>query len=82
MMARPEKMWLSAATERTDEPGFTGRAIRIQFLGTFVRYLVETNQARSDVIVDLPAFAPGVSEGDAVRFGLNSDGLVFEEAAR
>ena len=82
MMARPEKMWLGAATERTDEPGFTGRASRIQFLGTFVRYMVETNQARSDVIVDLPAFAPGVSEGDAVRFGLNSDGLVFEEAAR
>jgi iron(III) transport system ATP-binding protein len=82
LMARPEKMWLAAAGERADEPGFTGRAIRIQFLGTFVRYMVETQQARSEVIVDLPAFAPGVGEGDAVRFGLNGEGLVFEEAAR
>lgn len=82
MMTRPEKMWLSAASERLDEAAFTGRATRIQFLGTFVRYMVETDHARSDVIVDLPAFAPGVTEGDAVRFGLNSEGLVFEEAAR
>ena len=82
MMARPEKMWLGAANERNDEASFTGRAVRIQFLGTFVRYMVETDQARSQVIVDLPAFAPGVSEGDAVRFGLNTQGLVFEEAAR
>ena len=82
MMSRPEKMWLSAASERLDEPAFAGRAVRIQFLGSFVRYLVESGQARGEVIIDLPAFAPGVSEGDDVRFGLVGEGLVFKEASQ
>nr|WP_275982151.1 ABC transporter ATP-binding protein [Frigidibacter sp. ROC022] len=82
MMCRPEKMWLVAASERTGDTGFEGRATRIQFLGTFVRYLIESDQARSDVIVDLPAFAPGVSEGDAVRFGPAKDGMVFRKATK
>lgn len=79
MMARPEKMWLTAASVEPSKPGFTGKATRIQFLGTFVRYMVECAHSRSDVIVDLPEFAPGVSEGDDVRFGLEGAGLVFEE---
>ena len=82
MMARPEKMWLSSASERLDEPAFTGKATRIQFLGSFVRYMVESSQARGEVIVDLPEFAPGVNEGDDVRFGLVGEGRVFEEASR
>jgi len=82
MMSRPEKMWLSAASERLEEPAFAGRAVRIQFLGSFVRYLVESGQARGEVIIDLPAFAPGVSEGDDVRFGLVGEGLVFKEASQ
>jgi len=80
MMCRPEKMWL-AGTERAQDTGFDGRATRIQFLGTFVRYLIDCDQARADVIVDLPAFAAGVAEGDAVRFGPGQDGVVFRKAA-
>lgn len=56
---------------------FLGQAIRIQFLGTFVRYLVTCDGARGDVTIDLPAFVPGVSEGDTVRFGPAKDGMVF-----
>src|SRR5690606_33239036 len=70
ILARPEKMWLTAASVEPRKPGFTGKATRIQFLGTFVRYMVERAHSRSDVIVDLPEFAPGVSEGDDLHFGL------------
>jgi len=80
MMCRPEKMWLSAAGAG-DDRAFTGRARRIQFLGSFVRYLVECDQASGDVIVDLPEFAPGVAEGDLVQFGPHQDGIVFSKVA-
>ncbi len=82
MMSRPEQIWLSSAGQQLDKPAFAGRALRIQFLGSFVRYLVGSSQARGEVIVDLPAFAEGVSEGDEVRFGLVAPGLVFEEGSR
>lgn len=80
MMCRPEKMWLSAS-DFVGDTGFAGRATRIQFLGTFVRYQVECDQSRGEVIVDLAAFAPGVAEGDAVRFGPEQDGMVFQRSA-
>ncbi|MBF9235718.1 ABC transporter ATP-binding protein [Microvirga alba] len=84
LMVRPEKMWLSAAhgTKTIDASSvFTGRAVRIQFLGTFVRYLVESPAARGSVIIDLAAFAAGVTEGAEVYFGLKDDGMIFVEAA-
>lgn len=80
MMCRPEKMWLGPDAGAHD-PGFTGQTVRIQFLGTFVRYLVTCDAARGDVTVDLPGFADGVSEGDTVRFGPTKDGTIFVRGA-
>jgi iron(III) transport system ATP-binding protein len=79
LMVRPEKMWI-ADGNRPD--GLSGTAIRIQFLGTFVRYLVETDQAKAPVIIDVPAFADGVSEGSAVKFGFDrADATAFKAYA-
>lgn len=76
MMARPEKLWISPASAAPNSP--QGRALRIQFLGSFVRYFVESPTARGQVIIDMPGFAEGVAEGDTVAFGLKaSDATVF-----
>jgi iron(III) transport system ATP-binding protein len=79
MMARPEKLWIARPDARPDAP--RGRALRIQFLGSFVRYLVETPEARGPVIIDAPGFAEGVAEGDEIAFGLAAaDATVFTPA--
>lgn len=79
MMARPEKLWISRADAAPDAP--RGRALRIQFLGSFVRYLVDTPEARGPVTIDTPGFADGVAEGDEVAFGLAAaDATVFTAA--
>jgi iron(III) transport system ATP-binding protein len=79
MMARPEKLWIKRADAAPDAP--QGRALRIQFLGSFVRYMVESADARGPVIIDAPGFAEGVAEGDAVAFGLSAaDATVFTAA--
>lgn len=79
MMARPEKLWISRADAAPDAP--RGRALRIQFLGSFVRYLVDTPEARGPVTIDSPGFADDVAEGDEVAFGLAAaDATVFTAA--
>ncbi len=79
LMARPEKLWIKAADKAPDAP--RGRAMRIQFLGSFVRYMVESAEARGPVIIDSPGFAEGVEEGDEVAFGLLAeDATVFVAA--
>jgi len=84
VMARPEKLWLSspaAAEGRTH--AMRGRVARIQFLGTFVRYLIESREALRPVIVDAPEFASGVEEGSDVLFGFDAARAVaFERPGR
>lgn len=72
VMARPERFWIAAPSAPANAgPGFAGRVVRIQFLGTFVRYQVATTEALRPVIIDVPAFAPDVVEGAEVRFGFD-----------
>jgi iron(III) transport system ATP-binding protein len=77
LMVRPERMHLRRDAGEGGA-GLAGTAVRIQFLGTFVRYLVETPEASNPITVDCHAYAEGVSEGDAVRFGFApADAVAF-----
>lgn len=83
LMVRPEKMWISAQKPAQSDIALTGTAVRIQFLGTFVRYLVETDQAEAPVIIDVPAFAEDVVEGSPVHFGFaRTDATAFKAYAQ
>jgi iron(III) transport system ATP-binding protein len=83
LMVRPERMWLEpAAKVDASATSLAGTVRRIQFLGTFVRYLVEADDATRPVLIDRPAFVEGVSEGEAVRFGFSiDDAVLFEKPA-
>lgn len=84
LMARPEKLWISSVSKQADDATvLKGKVTRIQFLGTFVRYLVETTEALRPVIVDVPEFADGVEEGSEVLFGFNpSKTVAFEKPSQ
>lgn len=83
LMVRPEKMWIAAQRPAQSDIALSGTAVRIQFLGTFVRYLVETDQSEASVIIDVPAFADGVVEGSPVHFGFaRTDATAFKAYAQ
>jgi iron(III) transport system ATP-binding protein len=83
LMARPERMWIAAGGEpQVDGPVLTGEAQRVQFLGTFVRYIIDAPEASRPVIIDTPAFVEGVSEGSPVTFGFSpTDAIAFGKPA-
>ena len=65
-----------------DGPVLTGEAQRVQFLGTFVRYIIDAPEASRPVIIDTPAFVEGVSEGSPVTFGFSpTDAIAFGKPA-
>ena len=82
LMVRPERMWLALAGEA--RPGaLSGIVRRVQFLGTFVRYLVEAPDANRPVLIDRPAFVDGVIEGSDVVFGFApEDAVLFQRPGR
>ena len=83
LMARPERMWIAAGGKpQVDGPVLTGEAQRVQFLGTFVRYIIDAPEASRPVIIDTPAFVEGVSEGSPVTFGFSpTDAIAFGKPA-
>jgi iron(III) transport system ATP-binding protein len=83
LMARPERMWIAASGKpQVEGPVLTGTAQRVQFLGTFVRYIVDAPEASRPVIIDTPAFVEGVGEGSPVTFGFApSDAIAFGKPA-
>lgn len=67
VMIRPERIALSARSEDT-LPCLVRRA---QFLGTFVRYSVNSPHALEDVTVDAPDFVAGIEEGSEAGLRLS-----------
>jgi iron(III) transport system ATP-binding protein len=66
LMVRPEHLRLAP-----DGPGLAGRVLRVQFLGSFVRYLVAVEGAGRDVIVDAVRPIEGLGEGSPARLGFD-----------
>lgn len=55
------------------------RIIRIQFLGSFTRYIAVDEFDDSEITVDAPGHIPDIHEGDAVRIGFDpKDAILFE----
>jgi iron(III) transport system ATP-binding protein len=73
LMVRPERMWLAAPDGAEAGPALSGTAQRVQFLGTFVRYIIDTRESDRPVIIDRPAFVEGIGEGSRVAFGFTPD---------
>ena len=75
VMVRPEHMKIM-----TDlDAGLPFRIIRIQFLGSFTRYIAVDEIDDSEITVDAPGYIPDVHEGDAVRIGFDpKDAILFE----
>ena len=68
VMVRPEHVIVEAADgSASGKPGIPGRVKLIRFLGNMFSYLIATDHALQDVIVDRPRAVHGLSEGDAVR---------------
>ncbi|MFV2092034.1 MAG: ABC transporter ATP-binding protein [Hyphomicrobiales bacterium] len=59
VMIRPERIVLS----KPKKTAIACTVRRTQFLGTFVRYVVNSPHATGDVIVDAPNFIDGIGEG-------------------
>ena len=80
-MVRPEHVTIETldgnSPGRTD---ITGRVKRIQFLGSVFTYLVATDHAVNDVVVDSPRAVDGVHEGDAVRINVAPDDAILFQA--
>ena len=77
LMVRPEHLRLAA-----DGPGLPGRVLRVQFLGSFVRYLVAVEGASRDVIVDATRIVEGLGEGSAVTLGFDpAEAVLFRPGA-
>jgi iron(III) transport system ATP-binding protein len=77
VMIRPEHITLS---ERLDG-SILCTVRRIQFLGTFVRYIVHSDHARREVVVDAPRDIAGLSEGSEAGLTLvpEDSALYFRE---
>jgi iron(III) transport system ATP-binding protein len=73
VMLRPEQLQLHGA----GAPGLPCRVLRVQFLGGFVRYVVESPEALRDVIIDMPAGTAPLSEGDAATVSLRDRAAVL-----
>jgi len=59
--------------------GLPFRIVRIQFLGSFTRYIAVDEHDDSEITVDAPGFIPDVNEGDAVRISFDpEDAILFE----
>ena len=77
LMVRPERIVLTAP--RSDSLPCTVR--RIQFLGTFVRYIAHCTQARGDVIIDATRPIEGIEEGSQASLVVPpGDATVFYRA--
>lgn len=73
VMARPENM-------RLTEPGMGTvecRVVRMQYLGSFVRYVVECPEATREVIVDQPGGSPLSREGHPAGLSISARGARF-----
>ncbi len=80
MMVRPERMW-ALKDDGIERAGtLRGQAVRIQFLGSFVRYLIDTPESAAPVTIDAPAFVDGVDEGSDVQFGFETKDAVLYKA--
>jgi iron(III) transport system ATP-binding protein len=76
VMVRPEHVTI-------DRPGADGlicRVRRIQFLGSFIRYMVTSTDASREIIVDSPRAVAGLEEGgDAALIIDPTDMILFHE---
>ncbi len=64
--------------ETADKPGIEGRIKRTQFLGSFVRYIVESSASKREIIIDSVRAVPGLGEGDAARIAFDaSEAILF-----
>ena len=79
VMVRPEHMIIEAADGAAPgEAGISGRVKRVRLLGSMFSYLIATDHALRDVIVDRPRAVQGLSEGDAVRLLIDpADATLF-----
>jgi ABC-type spermidine/putrescine transport systems, ATPase components len=74
---RPEHLRL----QTTDHPGIEGRIVRVQFLGSFVRYIVECGLSRRDLIIDSVRSVPGLGEGESARLTFDpAEAILFHPA--
>jgi ABC-type Fe3+/spermidine/putrescine transport system ATPase subunit len=73
LMLRPEQLRLSAA----GDSGLRCRVRRVQFLGGFVRYVVESPEALRDVVVDMPSGTAPFAEGDGAMLTIRDRAAVF-----
>ena len=59
--------------------GLPFRIVRIQFLGSFTRYIAVDEHDDSEITVNAPGYIPDVNEGDAVRICFDpQDAILFE----
>ena len=70
LMVRPEHLEIAARSDAGDGAGLPCRVTRIQFLGSFVRYLVACEGATRDVTVDSRRAVPGLGEGMAAQLSV------------
>jgi iron(III) transport system ATP-binding protein len=74
LLVRPEHLEIRAGTA----DGLPCRVRRVQFLGSFVRYVVECDAARGDVMIDSGRPVPGVGEGGAAQLTFDpGDAILF-----
>jgi len=69
VMIRPERLSLSKARKGA----IPCTVARAQFLGTFVRYVVQSPHAMGEVIVDAPNFIDGIGEGSKAGLTLSAE---------
>ncbi|MBM3534893.1 MAG: ABC transporter ATP-binding protein [Alphaproteobacteria bacterium] len=70
---RPEHLEIGPA----ESDGLPCRVLRIQVLGSFVRYIVACEGATRDVTVDRRRLAPGLAEGAAARLSFSAEDVVL-----
>ncbi len=64
VMVRPEHINIGPApTNAAANDGIECQVRRIQFLGSFIRYMVTSTDASREIIVDSPRAVPGLEEG-------------------
>jgi len=73
ILIRPEHLDIGAG----ESDGLPCRVLRIQVLGSFVRYIVACDGATRDVTVDCRRLVPGLAEGGAAHLTFSADDVIL-----